>query len=126
MNRLMAALVVASTIVGAIVATFYGWRSAARIWQRPKERRWRFTLYVVALAAVTLSLFFFVTYATWSALIGGDRHGGPTTLLFIRAGNYLSLFGALVSLGGEGKTRWAAFLRGCLMLFLWFSEGMSL
>jgi hypothetical protein len=46
--------------------------------------------------------------------------------MFIRTGNYLSLFGTIGSLVGIGKGRWATFLGGCLMLFLWFSEGMSL
>src|SRR5215469_4801682 len=58
-------------------------------------------------------------------LIGGDRSGSFATLFFIRAGNYLSLLAALFGLLGKGKVRWSAFVAGCLMLFIWFFEGMK-
>lgn len=83
-------------------------------------------LRTTALVLVTLSVFVFAAYGTCNALFKGDPNGDWTSLIFIRTGNYLSLAGVFTGLAGKGRGRWLAFLGACLMLFIWFSEGMSL
>jgi hypothetical protein len=124
MNRLNATLFFGSIVIGAVAATFLGWRYRARVKRDPKVPPWRSVFALVALVLVTLSVLFFATFVTRNALVRGNVDW--TTLIFIRAGNYLSLAGVLASLTGKGKTRWPAFVAACLMLFIWFSEGMSL
>jgi hypothetical protein len=124
MNRLNATLFFGSIVIGAVAATFLGWRYRARVKRDPKVRPWRSVFALVALVLVTLSVLFFATFVTRNALVRGNVDW--TTLIFIRAGNSLSLAGVLASLTGKGKTRWPAFIAACLMLFIWFSEGMSL
>jgi hypothetical protein len=126
MKHLIGTLLVTSAILGAVIATFVGWRYGARGPQQIIDPRWRFVLRTTALVLVTLSIIVFAAYGTRNALFLGDRNGDWTTLVFIRTGNYLSLAGVLVSLVGKGRGRWPAFLGACLMLFIWFSEGMSL
>jgi hypothetical protein len=110
MNHLIATLVVVSIILGAVTATSLGWRYAARIRHDSTGPRWRSAATILALVLVTLSVLLLAAYLTRNAIIGGAGNGSWTTLIFIRTGNYLSLAGALVS----------------LMLFIWFSQGMSL
>jgi len=126
MNRLNATLFFGSIVIGAVAATFLGWRYSARVKRDPKVPPWRSVFALVALVLVTLSVLFFATFVTRNALVRGNGYGDETTLILIRAGNYLSLAGVLASLTGKGKTRWPAFVAACLMLFIWFSEGMSL
>jgi hypothetical protein len=123
MNHLIATLFIIFIVVGATTAILVGWRGVARIKEGP---RWRSIVGVISLALVTLAALLFAAYVIRNAMIGGDRNGGPTSLRFIRSGNYLSLLGIVASLMGKGKGRWATFIGGCLMLFLWFSEGISL
>ena len=125
-NHITATLAILFTILGALTATSLGWKYRARVRQQPTESRWRSLVSVIALSLVTLSVLLFAAYVTRNALIRGDRNGSLTMLIFIRVGNYLSLIGALGSLTGKGKTRWPTFVGACLMLFIWFSEGMSL
>jgi hypothetical protein len=126
MNRLTATLFFSSIILGAVAAIFLGWRYRARAKRDPAEPRWRSASALVALVLVTLSVIFLATFVAYNALVRGSGNGDETTLIFIRAGNYISLGAALASLTGKGKTRWPAFVAACLMLFIWFSEGMSL
>jgi cytochrome bd-type quinol oxidase subunit 2 len=126
MNRLTATLFFESIVIGAVAATLLGWRYRARVKRDPAEPRWRSASALVALVLVTLSVIFLATFVTYNALVRGNGNGDWMTLILIRVGNYLSLAGVLASLTGKGKTRWPAFVAACLMLFIWFSEGMSL
>jgi hypothetical protein len=125
-NHPITTLVVISIILGAVTATSLGWRYAARIRHDSTGPRWRSAATILALVLVTFSALLLAAYLTRNAVIGGDGNGSWTTLIFIRTGNYLSLAGALISLIAKGKARWPAFVGGCLMLFIWFSQGMSL
>jgi hypothetical protein len=126
MNHLMSALIVVLIILGAVTAMLVGWRYAARIRDDSAQPRWRSVLTFVGLALLTLSVLLFAAYGTRNALFKGDRNGDWTTLMFSRTGNYVSLAGICSSLAGKGKARWLAFIGACLMLFIWFSLGMSL
>jgi multisubunit Na+/H+ antiporter MnhB subunit len=125
MNHLTSALVVVVIIIGAVVATLLGWRYA-RIRDDSAEPRWRSLVTFVGLVLLTLSVLLFAAYGTRNVLFKGDRNGDWTTLIFIRIGNYLSLAGVCSGLAGKGKGRWPALIGACLMLFIWFSLGMSL
>jgi hypothetical protein len=126
MKHLMATLLVSSAILGTVIATLLGWRYSVKGEQDSIEPRWRSILRTTALALVTLSVLVLASYGTRNALFKGDPNGDWTTLIFIRTGNYLSLAGVFASLAGKGKGRWHAFVGACLMLLIWFSEGMSL
>lgn len=126
MKHLIFALVVVLIILGAVTATLLGWRYSARIRDGSTESRWRYALTFVALVLLTLSVLLFAAYGTRNALFKGDPNGDWTTLIFIRTGNYLSLAGVCSGLAGKGKGRWPALIGACLMLFIWFSQGMSL
>jgi len=126
MNHLISALVVVLIILGAVTAMLVGWRYAARIRDDSAEPRWRSVVTFVGLVLLTLSVLLFAAYGTRNALFKGDRNGDWTTLIFIRTGNYLSLAGVCSGLAGKGKGRWPALIGACLMLFIWFSLGMSL
>jgi hypothetical protein len=126
MKHLIATLLVSSVIIGAVIAAFLGWRCSIRGRQEFAGPRWRSILRTVALVLVTLSVLVFAAYGTRNALFRGDPNGDWTTLIFIRTGNYLSLAGVFAGLAGKGNGRWPAFVGACLMLFIWFSEGMSL
>lgn len=126
MNRLLETLVFAIVSLGAVIGTFFGWIYGPRFRRDLKEPRWRTVGAFIGLVLVTLSVMLFATYLTRNAVIGGDANGSRSTLIFIRTGNYLSLAGVIASLTGKGKARWPAFVSGCLMLFIWLSEGMSL
>ena len=126
MNHLIATLLIVLVILGAVSAISLGWRFALGNQGDSTKPRWRSTAALFARVLVTLSVLLFAAYITRNAIIGGDRNGGPTTLVFIRAGNYLSFAAAITSLAGRGKARWATLSGSCLMLFIWFSEGMSL
>jgi len=126
MKHLIATLLVLSIILGAMISTFLGWRYRAGSRLESVGPRWRSVLTTVALVLVTFSVLVFAVYGTRNALFKVDPNGEWTTLVFIRTGNYLSLAGILASLAGKGKGRWLALVAACLMLFIWFSEGMSL
>jgi hypothetical protein len=119
-------MIVVFVVLGAVTATFLGWRYCTRIRHESTDPRWRSIATVLSLVLVTLSVLLFAAYVTRNAAIGGEGNGSWTGLIFIRTGNYLSLVGAIASLTGKGKARCLALIGGCLMLFLWFSEGMSL
>jgi hypothetical protein len=126
MNRTTATLIIGSIILGAVMATALGWRYGVEVRHNSAGWRWRSAATVAALALVTLSLILLAAYATRNAITGGDGNGDWTTLIFIRTGNYLSLASVLAGCIGKGKARWPTLVGGCLMEFLWFSEGMSL
>lgn len=126
MNHLMSGLIVVLVILVAVTAMLVGWRYAARISADSTQPRWRTVVTFVGLALLTLSVLIFAAYGTRNALFNGDRNGDWTTLMFIRTGNYVSLAGIFSSLAGKGKARWLGFIGACLMLFIWFSLGMSL
>ena len=90
------------------------------------ESKWRVATSRIALIVVTLSVLLFLTYRVYNAVIGGEGNGNWTTLPSIRTGNYLSLLGLLASLAATKKMRWPLLAASALMLFLWFSQGMSL
>jgi len=126
MKHLIATLLTACVIFGAAIASFLGWKYSVAPTEEPTGPRWRWILSRAALVLVTCSVLAFAAYGTRNAMFKADPNGDWTTLIFIRAGNYLSLVGVLASLAGKGKLRWAAFAGACLMEFIWFSEGMSL
>lgn len=126
MNQLAATVGVLLIILAAITTTSLGWRYVIGTSRNSAERNWRLLLTFVALVLVSLSVLLLAAYMGRNALFKPDPNGDWTTLTFIRAGNYLSLIGLVVSLAGKGKARWLVFIGGCLMLFIWFSQGMSL
>jgi TRAP-type C4-dicarboxylate transport system permease small subunit len=126
MSHAIATLFIALVILGALSAISLGWRFGLRNRGNSTGPRWRTIAALFARVLVTLSVLLFAAYVTRNAIIGGDRDGGPTTLAFIRAGNYLSFVAAICSLADRGRARWATLSGSCLMLFIWFSEGMSL
>jgi TRAP-type C4-dicarboxylate transport system permease small subunit len=126
MSHVTATLFIALVILGAVSAVSLGWGFGLRNQGNSRRPRWRSTAAFFARALVTLSVLLFAAYITRNGIIGGDRNGGPTTLAFIRAGNYLSFAAAITSLADRGKARWATLSGSCLMLFIWFCEGMSL
>jgi hypothetical protein len=126
MKHLITTLVTSSIILGAAIASFLGWKYSVRGRREATGPHWRSMLATTALVLVTCSVLAFAAYGTRNALFKGDPNGDWTTLIFIRIGNYLSLAGALASLAGKGKARWAIFVGACLMEFIWFAEGMSL
>lgn len=125
-SHIIATLVVGFIILGAVTAAAIGWRYHARTPQDSTKARWRPAVATAGLLLLSLSVLVFAAYGTRNALIGGDGNGSMTTLRFIRIGTYLSLFGVISSLAGNGKGRWPALVGSCFMLFLWFAEGMSL
>jgi hypothetical protein len=126
MKHLIATLLISTIVLGAVIATLLGWRYSVRGRPEFAGPRWRSVLGTTAVVLVTLSVLGFAAYLTRNAIFKVDPNGDWTTLIFIRTGNYLSLAGAFASLAGKGKERWPVFVGACLMLFIWFSQGMSL
>jgi hypothetical protein len=126
MIHLVTTLLGIFVILGGLIATTLGWKACGGLRSDLTGPRWRWIATLLSLVLVTLSIIVLVAYMAHNALTGGDRNGSSTILTFIRTGNYLSLLGALVSLAGKGKARWLALIGGCVMLFIWFSKGMSL
>ena len=123
MQHTIATLAALSLIIGSVAAVLIAWRFQKHDTNEPK---WRMTTSTIALLLVTLSLFLFLTYRTYNAVIGGEGNGNWTTLPSIRTGNYISLLGLLASLTATRKMRWPLLAASCLMEFIWFSQGMSL
>lgn len=121
----LATLLVVPILVGAGVLAYLGWKDWVER-RRCSAKRWRDATTFGALTSISLTAMLFVGYATHNAVVGGDRGGGSNTLFCIRLGTYLAVVTVLLSLGGKGLGRWAALLGGCLILFLWFWQGMSL
>jgi len=126
MKHVIATILIGLIILGAAIATLFGWRYRVSSRQEFIGSRWRQVLGTASLVLVTFSVLTFAAYGTRNALFKGDPNGDWTTLIFIRTGNYLSLAGAFASLAGKGKARWFAFAGACLMEFIWFSQGMGL
>ena len=126
MIHLLTTLLVGFVILVGVTATLLGWKAFGGLKRKWTGPRWRWMASLVSLLLVTLSIIVLVAYMTHNALHSDERNGNSTILTFIRVGNYLSLLGALASLGGKGKARWFALIGGCVMLFIWFSKGMSL
>ena len=126
MSQSAATLTIGCLLLGAISTTILSWRHNLRAREGLTKPHLSSIATAAALLLLTFSVLLFVAYGARNGLIGGDRDGGPTTLIFIRSGNYASLASALSSLFGKGKGRWLLWVGACLMLFVWFSEGMSL
>ena len=122
MQHTIATFVALSLIIGAVAAVLIAWRFKKHDTNEPK---WRVTTSTIALFLVTLSVFLFLTYRTYNAVIGGEGNGNWTTLPSIRTGNYISSLGLLASLTATRKMRWPLLAASCLMEFIWFSQGMS-
>ena len=123
MRQTIATFVAFSLIIGAVAAVLIAWRFQKHDTNEPK---WRVTTSTIALLLVTLSVFLFLTYRTYNAVIGGEGNGNWTTLPSIRTGNYVSLLGLLASLTATRKLRWPLLAASCLMEFIWFWQGVSL
>lgn len=124
MSHLASTFFLEGVIFAGVAAIIVGWADFART---ISDRAGLRTVgAAISLALLTASALLFVTFATYNALIGRDRNGSQTALLFIRTGNYLSLLATVVGLTGNGKGRWATLGGGIAFLFLWFSEGMGL
>ena len=123
MQHTIATFTALSLIICAVAAVLIAWRSQKHDTNEPK---WRVTTSTIALLLVTLSVFLFLTYRTYNAVIGGEGNGNWTTLPSIRTGNYVSLLGLLASLTATRKMRWPLLAGSCLMEFIWFSQGVSL
>ncbi len=124
MQHPIATFVALSLIIGAVsAAVLIAWRFQKHDTNEPK---WRVTTSTIALLLATLSVFLFLTYRTYNAVIGGEGNGNWTTLPSIRTGNYISLLGLLASLTATRKMRWPLLAASCLMEFIWFSQGVSL
>jgi len=118
-------LLVVAIVVGTGVLSYLGW--ADWIVRGSSVRKgWRSSMTLVALVSLSLTAMLFVGYSIHNVLIGGDQGGNANTLLCIRSGTYLAVASILASLGGQGRGRWAALAGGCLTLFLWFWQGISL
>jgi len=113
-------------MIGVGVLTYLGWKDWARRRLDVSERGWRRAVTFAALVLVSLAGLLFVGYAAHNVAVGGDRNGSASTLLCIRAGNYLSVGAVILSLGAKGKGRWFPLLGGCFFLLLWLAQGMSL
>ena len=122
-NGLVRTFPVTGLIIGAVAAVLIAWRFQKHDTNEPK---WRVTTSTLGLLLVTLSVFLFLTYRTYNALIGGEGNGNWTTLPSIRTANCVSLLGLLVSLTATRKMRWLLLAASCLMEFIWFSQGVSL
>jgi hypothetical protein len=115
------------TVIGIGVFTYVGWKVWIRSRLDVSERGWRGGVTFTALMLLSLLGLLFIGYATYNMASQGTHSGGNATiLLFLRAGNYLSLITVIVSLGAKGKGRWAALLGGCLFLVFWLAQGMGL
>jgi hypothetical protein len=118
--------VIVLIVVGSGILAYLGWRDWAIRRITHSERGWRSILTFAALVFLSLAGLLFVGYAAHNVAVGGDRNGNATTLLCIRAGNYLSVGAVFLSLGAKGRGRWAALLGGCFFLLLWLAQGISL
>jgi hypothetical protein len=125
LTQLLTLLVILVLITVGLLM-YRGWRAWAKVPHDSTKSRWRSWLTVFALVLVSLSAILFVAYAVHNVIIGGDRNESAMTVLCIKTGNSLAFVGAIASLGGEGKDRWAVLISGCFLLFLWFGQGMSL
>jgi hypothetical protein len=123
MQHTIAIFIGLSLILGAVTAVLIAWRFKKHNAGEPK---WRVTTSTIALLLVTVSVFLFLAYGTYNAVIGGEGNGNRTTLSLIRTGNYVSLLGLLASLTATRKMRWPLLAAASLMEFIWFSQGMSL
>jgi hypothetical protein len=121
-----ATLVVIFAIVLVVFLVYQGWRTWAHSGRVDEKLTWRTSFLLAALILVSLSFLLFVAYAAHNVIIGGDRNGSATTILWIKTGNTLSFLAGVLSLAGKGRGRWLALAGGCLMLLLWFAQGMSL
>ena len=122
----LATLIVTLVLLGIGFLAYQGWRDWGRHRSDPTKRWWWRTLTFIALALVSLAALMFVGYGVHNAMIGGDQGGNAMTVLLIKTGNSLSFLGVIIGFVGTGRGRWAAVAGGCLTLFLWFWQGMSL
>ena len=113
-------------VAAAAVLACVGWRDWAGHRLTPAGHGWRNRATLAALLSLSVAALLFVCYAAHNIAAGGDRNGSATILLCIRIGNYTSLAAILLGFAGSGRARWLALLGGCLTLFLWFGQGMSL
>jgi hypothetical protein len=118
--------IIALIVIGVGILTYLGWKDWARRHFDVSERGWRRAVTFAALVFLSLAGLLFVGYAAHNVAVGGDRNGNATTLLCIRAGNYLSVGTVILSLGANGKGRWSALFGGCFFLLVWLAQGMSL
>lgn len=121
----LAILIILTVLASGILAGF-GCREWARHRLAPAEHGWRSWATLIALISLSIATLLFVGYAAHNMAVGGDRNGNAIILLCIRAGNYLSVAAVLLGLAGNGRGRWLAVVGGCLTLFLWFGQGISL
>jgi hypothetical protein len=119
-------LLVMLILLGVAFLVYQGWRDWSGRLHDPYEQWWKKLLTSVGLSLVSLAALLFIGYSGHNAIIGGDQGGTATTIPLIKIGNSLSFFGVIMGLGGKGRQRWVAVGAGCLTLFLWLWQGVSL
>ncbi len=124
--RNLASYIVVLVLVGGVVSASLGWKEWVQQNTDPNARDWRRKVTLGALLCLSAAALLLVGYLAHNLATGGDRNGSALTLLCIRSGNYLCLAAVLLSLCGRGRSRWAAMVGACFILFIWLSQGMSL
>jgi hypothetical protein len=119
-------LFVVAIVLGAGLLAYIGWVDWIERWRDTREGGWRSILMLCAIVSVAITALLFAAYAARNIAIHGDQGGDRITLACIRTGNYMSLAGILLSLGGRGRGRVTTLAGGCLMLFIWLSQGIGL